>query len=1008
MSGLSGYLNQRIRQARRTRLVTLFFAFVLVLSSVALAAGQVLERDAAAEDGYQWNYSLPAGELEGADRFYAIAASDASDVVITSGIPGTYRSEDGGVTWSLVSEISASNAESLVMSGDGQYAMLNDGQRVYLSSDSGETWEAIQQGVVSSSVTRLLSSASGDVLLVVTHFSVYASYDYGATWSALPIETDGWYGADISDDGNTIILARSSGQIVRSADRGAAWSNLYSVGSYIASLSLSGDGNVIHAVSGYMAWISRDAGLNWSTHTFNQAASFISAESNYVGDRMAFVMVQSNVVYVYTSTNYGQTLRYQTLVDQPAQGQFSRTGIAIDSLGEKIYTTIHHARMYYAEFNPTVPLPVTQVRATGTSSTTGRLIWYVPTDSGGYSYQTEVEYRQQGTDTWLDAGGEITIDEVQIVAYDFDGLQPGVNYEVRISSVNQIGRSEYTYASFATPLVMPPSSPIQLSAIGGESSVYLSWQVPASDGGSAITGYEAQYRTVGASQWSASVQMGGADATSGTIESLLEGTAYEVRLRAYSEERRGDWIEYREVQSLTHPYGAMSFGASDDGQVMIVNSLLNLPSSQEWRNTVSLDAGATWSDVTIPPVLEGAPVWSTPVGVQPDGNRLIVGYSQTGDGGITYINRLFASTDDGVSWSEIYTKPVSSSSSSIAGIDVAHDGSILIITGGNTAVVLNADGTEKTTLTAGEGFPLATYVFDDESNVIMTKISASYNQSEVLLTKDLGASWELLSATGPGEAINYRTQSADGVTHIIKFNLQSSTIRAVRTTDEPGRWQGLEVEGVSALRLPLVFGDSIYLVSSTSNQPITVFKRGVIATTLGESSIPENPVANLNGQSLENNPTFGQTLSFSGRAQAYDQITVTVHSDPVSCSATADAQGFWSCQISGLVEPGAHTVNIQVTSALDGSVTTLGPYAITVVGESDVIDSNTPLTPGAPNTGLLGLPLLPQAPSSTQSASSNTWQLAVAILLGSLTAVGVAAPFLYRHHRKALERSNSL
>ncbi len=116
---------------------------------------------------------------------------------------------------------------------------------------------------------------------------------------------------------------------------------------------------------------------------------------------------------------------------------------------------------------------------------------------------------------------------------------------------------------------------------------------------------------------------------------------------------------------------------------------------------------------------------------------------------------------------------------------------------------------------------------------------------------------------------------------------------------------------------------------------------------------PETPAtipatAYSNGtKPLDQTPVLPKRPTFSGIATPGATIVVTVRSDPVSCSATADSTGNWSCTLPADLVPGAHTAYIQVTNP-DGSIQNLGPYAITVAGET--ISNTTPL---APNTGFM-------------------------------------------------------
>ena len=65
----------------------------------------------------------------------------------------------------------------------------------------------------------------------------------------------------------------------------------------------------------------------------------------------------------------------------------------------------------------------------------------------------------------------------------------------------------------------------------------LSWSAPASDGGSAITGYDLQYRT-GSGSW---VEVDAGLVTSHTLTSLASGTSYDVQVRARNAIGDGAW-----------------------------------------------------------------------------------------------------------------------------------------------------------------------------------------------------------------------------------------------------------------------------------------------------------------------------------------------------------------------------------------------------------------------------------------------------------------------------------
>ena len=73
------------------------------------------------------------------------------------------------------------------------------------------------------------------------------------------------------------------------------------------------------------------------------------------------------------------------------------------------------------------------------------------------------------------------------------------------------------------------------------SSLDLSWTAPTMTGKPAVTGYDVQYRKVGATDWTDFAHSG--TSTSTTLTGLDEDTSYDVRVRAVNDEGNGDWSD---------------------------------------------------------------------------------------------------------------------------------------------------------------------------------------------------------------------------------------------------------------------------------------------------------------------------------------------------------------------------------------------------------------------------------------------------------------------------------
>ena len=76
------------------------------------------------------------------------------------------------------------------------------------------------------------------------------------------------------------------------------------------------------------------------------------------------------------------------------------------------------------------------------------------------------------------------------------------------------------------PRTVAPSEPLNLTAVGGDGHVVLTWDAPEDDGGAAISDYE--YRNVGRDPWAST----GSTDTTHTVSGLVNGTAYAFEVRA--------------------------------------------------------------------------------------------------------------------------------------------------------------------------------------------------------------------------------------------------------------------------------------------------------------------------------------------------------------------------------------------------------------------------------------------------------------------------------------------
>jgi fibronectin type 3 domain-containing protein len=112
------------------------------------------------------------------------------------------------------------------------------------------------------------------------------------------------------------------------------------------------------------------------------------------------------------------------------------------------------------------------------------LSWKVSSSNGGSPIFNYFMYRGQspGSETFLTPTGNVT-------SYNDTGVTNGQRYYYQVSAVNIAGEGTNKSNEADSGIVGSPSAPRSLAAVPGNGQIALTWQAPASNGGSPITGY---------------------------------------------------------------------------------------------------------------------------------------------------------------------------------------------------------------------------------------------------------------------------------------------------------------------------------------------------------------------------------------------------------------------------------------------------------------------------------------------------------------------------------------
>ena len=207
---------------------------------------------------------------------------------------------------------------------------------------------------------------------------------------------------------------------------------------------------------------------------------------------------------IEVSTDGGST--FTQLVESHSSTSYSHTGLngattrhyrvrAINSVGSSAWSNTANASTAAA----TVPGAPTGLTAAADGQSTIDLSWTAPASNGGAAisgYRIEVS-TDGGTNF-----SQLVVSQSK-TTYSHTGLSAGLARHYRVRASNSAGNSGWSNTANATTgAATAPTAPRSLTATSvGQTTINLSWTAPASNGGTAISGYRIEWSANGTSNW---------------------------------------------------------------------------------------------------------------------------------------------------------------------------------------------------------------------------------------------------------------------------------------------------------------------------------------------------------------------------------------------------------------------------------------------------------------------------------------------------------------------------
>ena len=193
------------------------------------------------------------------------------------------------------------------------------------------------------------------------------------------------------------------------------------------------------------------------------------------------------------------------------------------------------------------------------------LTWNAPVYDGGSAITNYTIYRgtSSGSETLLANVGNV-------LNYNDTSVTNGQTYYYYVTAVNGVGEGEKSNEVSVTPVepIEFPSAPQNLEANAGDSYVYLTWNAPVYDGGSAITNYTIYRGTSSGSEvFFASID---GNTLNYTDNNLVNGQTYYYRVSAVNSAGEGEKSTEVHITPVDCPDAAMNLVAeATDGQVKL-------------------------------------------------------------------------------------------------------------------------------------------------------------------------------------------------------------------------------------------------------------------------------------------------------------------------------------------------------------------------------------------------------------------------------------------------------
>ena len=228
------------------------------------------------------------------------------------------------------------------------------------------------------------------------------------------------------------------------------------------------------------------------------------------------------------------------------------------------------------------------------------LVWRAPVVTGTLAIDDYViQGSTDGGITWLSVTDRVSSTTSATVS-----VSNGAEYVFRVAAKTGQAQGEWSARSSTVRPLGPASAPLSVRGTPDDSKVDLTWTVPDSNGGAAITDYVIESSSNGGSTWS-TIADGVSTVPAATITRLTNGVSYVFRVTAITSYGRGAVSELSAavvpLKAASAPLALLAVGGDSGATLSWTAPASNGGTAiTDYSIQRSVDSGSTWIDVVDP------------------------------------------------------------------------------------------------------------------------------------------------------------------------------------------------------------------------------------------------------------------------------------------------------------------------------------------------------------------------------------------------------------------------